>query len=130
VILSDKEPWRDAAACKGMDPDLFYPERGQNADSVQARRVCAGCPVRAECGTWAIENGEHDGVWGGMTPAGRMIEKRHRGIVRPSRTPARCGTDAGYYRHLRRTMTEPCEACRKAHCEATIIRRNNADDAG
>lgn len=30
---------------------------------------------------------------------------------------AQCGTDGGYYRHLRRTKTEPCTPCRKAHAE-------------
>lgn len=34
-----------------------------------------------------------------------------------SKRPAKCGTDGGYYRHLRITKTEPCEACRQAHAQ-------------
>lgn len=30
---------------------------------------------------------------------------------------AECGTDGGYYRHLRITKTEPCAPCKKAHTE-------------
>lgn len=31
---------------------------------------------------------------------------------------ARCGTDGGYYRHLRKTHTPPCEPCKAAHAAA------------
>jgi hypothetical protein len=34
------------------------------------------------------------------------------------RRVARCGTDSGYYRHLRRTKTKPCAACKSAHSQA------------
>ena len=64
--------------------------------------------------------------------AGHRVERRHRGWTRRARTRraprpttsggvvkvARCGTDAGYYRH-HRTLHEPaCEACMDAHAAA------------
>ncbi len=30
-----------------------------------AKNLCASCPVRAECVSWALENGEIWGIWGG-----------------------------------------------------------------
>lgn len=36
--------------------------------------------------------------------------------------PARCGTDAGYYRH-RKVLGEPaCDSCKAAHSEVTAAR--------
>lgn len=48
---------------------------------------------------------------------------------RPVRKPAACGTDSGYYRHLRGTKaqpkTEPCQPCRDAHA-AAVSRQEKA----
>ena len=35
------------------------------------------------------------------------------------RSPARCGTDTGYNRHVRRKETA-CPSCRRAHAEAKL----------
>ena len=57
--------WRELAACRGADLDLFFPERGESADS--ARRICAACPVRQSCLDYAITNRIVHGIWGGLT---------------------------------------------------------------
>lgn len=59
--------WRELAACRGVDPDLFFLERGDNRGFVKAKQVCGACPVRDRCLEEAIENGEEFGVWGGQT---------------------------------------------------------------
>ena len=70
--------WMDRAACKGMDPELFYPERCNGAGRpvlgspanmhiAAARAVCTECPVRDECLEYAITTNEQRGVWGGAT---------------------------------------------------------------
>src|SRR5574341_437448 len=41
--------WWQAGACRGMDPELFFPADGDNAGAARAKRVCAACPVRSEC---------------------------------------------------------------------------------
>ncbi len=45
--------WRTRAACRSVDPDVFFPtaEAGPvyDAQVAVAKAVCAGCPVRAEC---------------------------------------------------------------------------------
>ncbi|HLH57606.1 MAG TPA: WhiB family transcriptional regulator [Streptosporangiaceae bacterium] len=62
--------WRDQAACRNADPDLFFPisTMGPGLRRINdAKRVCAGCPVREPCLNWAVESGEDSGVWGGTT---------------------------------------------------------------
>ena len=36
--------WQEYANCLGVDPDLFFPERG--ASTREAKEVCRGCVVR------------------------------------------------------------------------------------
>jgi WhiB family redox-sensing transcriptional regulator len=57
--------WRELAACRGSDLEVFFPERGESAEP--ARRVCAACPVRQACLDYAITNRIAYGVWGGLT---------------------------------------------------------------
>jgi WhiB family redox-sensing transcriptional regulator len=60
-----KADWRDDAACRTADPDMFFTD---NTSLVQrAKTICFGCPVRVQCQAFALANGEWWGVWGGMT---------------------------------------------------------------
>jgi WhiB family redox-sensing transcriptional regulator len=53
----------------------------------------------------------------------RTTVKTYQSDARCAGGPARCGTDAGYYRHLRNTRTEPCRPCIDAHTAANRGRR-------
>ncbi len=57
--------WRQLAACRGTDLDVFFPERGETAGP--ARQVCAACPVRQPCLDYALSNRITHGIWGGLT---------------------------------------------------------------
>jgi len=57
--------WRERAACRGTDLDVFYPGRGESA--APARQVCARCPVRQPCLEYALSNRITHGIWGGLT---------------------------------------------------------------
>ena len=57
--------WRELAACRGADLEVFFPGRGESAEP--ARQVCAGCPVRQPCLDYAITNRIVHGIWGGLT---------------------------------------------------------------
>jgi WhiB family redox-sensing transcriptional regulator len=57
--------WRELAACRGTDLEVFFPERGESAGP--ARQVCAACPVRQPCLDYAITNQITHGIWGGLT---------------------------------------------------------------
>ena len=72
--------WRQRAACKGVDPDIFYPTSDEEAE--EAKAICATCPVREACLEYALANRERDGVWGGAT------ERERRRMVRQRRKTA------------------------------------------
>ena len=58
--------WQDDAACLGMDPDLFFPEQGD--DQGPAKAICAICPVREPCLEKALTPPfELFGIWGGSS---------------------------------------------------------------
>ena len=61
--------WRNYAACRDVDPDLFFPLGTVGASVAQieqAKQICRTCPVSRPCLHWALENGDA-GVWGGTT---------------------------------------------------------------
>ena len=70
-------PFLDNAACRGIDPELFYAEGG--AAVARAKAVCAQCPLRMKCLEWAIAR-EEFGVWGGTTARERAAIRRERGV--------------------------------------------------
>jgi WhiB family redox-sensing transcriptional regulator len=65
--LSTERGWQDQANCLGVDPDLFFPERGAST------RV-----VRGECLEYALVNGEKFGIWGGLSERERRRLRRAR----------------------------------------------------
>ena len=68
--------WQERANCLGVDPDLFFPERG--ASTREAKAVCRGCEVRLECLEYALEHGEKFGIWGGLSERERRRVRRQR----------------------------------------------------
>ena len=84
--------WQDRANCLGVNPDLFFPERG--ASTREAKEVCKGCVVREECLEYALANGEKFGIWGGLSERERRRIRRQRSIAR--RSALATGTDDGY----------------------------------
>jgi len=87
--LMDAAPertWQRQANCMGVDPDLFFPERG--ASTREAKEVCRGCVVRADCLEYAITNSEKFGIWGGLSERERRRIRRARSIAGRSRGAA------------------------------------------
>jgi WhiB family redox-sensing transcriptional regulator len=78
----DERGWEDFANCLGVDPDLFFPERG--ASTREAKEVCRGCPVREDCLEYALGNAEKFGIWGGMSERERRRIRRQRALARGS----------------------------------------------
>jgi WhiB family redox-sensing transcriptional regulator len=72
--------WRLSAACRGVDPAIFYPASEDEADA--AKSICALCNVRQACLEYALVHREREGVWGGAT------EKERRRIHRQRRKSA------------------------------------------
>lgn len=72
--------WDRDAACRGLDPSIFYPVSDEEA--VQAKAVCHTCVVQVDCLEYALGERERDGVWGGAT------ERERRRIIRRRRRSA------------------------------------------
>ncbi len=68
--------WQRQANCMGVDPDLFFPERG--ASTREAKEVCRGCVVQEDCLEYAVTHGEKFGIWGGMSERERRRVRRSR----------------------------------------------------
>jgi WhiB family redox-sensing transcriptional regulator len=80
VVPLTNQTWRQHAACRGVEPDIFYPASDEEAEVAKA--VCEACPVRQPCLEYALSSRERDGVWGGAT------EKERRRILRQRRKSA------------------------------------------
>jgi len=70
--ISDDKAWWSEAACLGADPELFFPESGNN--SRNAQRICATCPVQKECARDGAD--ELYGIWGGTSVEERRTIRR------------------------------------------------------
>lgn len=72
-----KQTWRQHAACRGIDPDIFYPAEDED-EGEAAKEVCEVCPVRQSCLEHALAFRETAGVWGGASERERRRMLRHR----------------------------------------------------
>jgi WhiB family redox-sensing transcriptional regulator len=73
------ENWRSAAACRSVDPELFFPvsATGKSQEqATEAKRICAGCRVQRECLSFALRTLQAYGIWGGTTEEERAIARR------------------------------------------------------
>jgi WhiB family redox-sensing transcriptional regulator len=71
--------WMEFALCAETDPELFFPEKGAASSQIRAaKRVCAACPVTAQCLDLALANRERYGIFGGYTEHERRRLKRGR----------------------------------------------------
>ena len=66
--------WQERALCAQTDPEAFFPEKG--GSKREAKKVCTGCEVRAECLEYALANDERFGIWGGLSERERRKLKR------------------------------------------------------
>ena len=74
--------WREMAACRDTDPDLFFPNGIGMASQVQsdrAKAVCHVCLVVDRCLSFALRSGQDEGIWGGLTPEERQQSRRSLG---------------------------------------------------
>jgi WhiB family redox-sensing transcriptional regulator len=73
-------------ACRGMNPELFVPERGGYAAATvrYAKTVCRTCPVATPCLEYALEADALPnrqrllGIWGGTSPDERKKIRARR----------------------------------------------------
>lgn len=73
---ADTEQWRDWASCATIGGDLWFPDKGEAQLAQRAKNICSTCPVRQKCLTVALEDGETEGIWGGLSPLERKQLRR------------------------------------------------------
>jgi hypothetical protein len=110
-IAQPRPGWHRQVACSGTEACL---------------EACESCPVRLDCLAAAIAEEAYTPIayrhgWRGIPATYRTTPQ-----VMRLETVAICGTDSGYFRHLRTTKTEPCDACRAAHAEANRVKNRDA----
>jgi WhiB family transcriptional regulator, redox-sensing transcriptional regulator len=76
IQLARKRDWLEAGACRGLDPEIFFPERGE--DERPAKKICRACTVRTECLTYALDSAEKFGIWGGTSERQRRRLRAER----------------------------------------------------
>jgi WhiB family redox-sensing transcriptional regulator len=74
LLGSCDDDWQDRALCAQTDPEAFFPEKG--GSTREAKMVCRGCEVRAECLAYALKRREQWGIWGGLSERERRQMKR------------------------------------------------------
>jgi WhiB family redox-sensing transcriptional regulator len=77
----DREGWRARAACRNLDPDLFFPvsTTGPALGQIEAAKaVCRGCTARTECLEFALATNQEAGIWGGMSEDERRALRGRR----------------------------------------------------
>ncbi len=77
--------WMPRGACRGEDPELFFPVTAAGpalAQVLAAKAVCFRCAVRTTCLSYALATGQA-GIWGGTT------QEERQAMGRSSALPAR-----------------------------------------
>jgi WhiB family transcriptional regulator, redox-sensing transcriptional regulator len=83
--------WRDLAACLEVvsaDYDPFFADSAEL--QAEAIAICATCPVRDDCLTFAVRTGQQYGIWGGQPEriVRRLIAADRGGRPQARRVPA------------------------------------------
>jgi WhiB family transcriptional regulator, redox-sensing transcriptional regulator len=89
--MTELRCWRDQAACREVvtaDYDPFFADTAEL--QVEAIAICASCPVRDDCLTFAVRTGQQYGIWGGQPPqmVRRLIAADRAGRPHGRRAPA------------------------------------------
>jgi WhiB family redox-sensing transcriptional regulator len=68
--------WQLEASCAGLDTEMFFPEPGQAIER-SIKKMCAACPVNADCLAYALADASLAGVWAGTSERQRrQLRKR------------------------------------------------------
>jgi WhiB family redox-sensing transcriptional regulator len=73
-LEADAQSWQERALCAETDPEAFFPEKG--GSTREAKKICTGCEVKAECLEFALANDERFGIWGGLSERERRRLRR------------------------------------------------------
>lgn len=75
----DTDTWRDRAACRDTDPELFFPvgTTGQALDQIEAAKaVCMACDACRPCLEFALATNQESGIWGATSEEERRVLRK------------------------------------------------------
>jgi WhiB family redox-sensing transcriptional regulator len=81
----DVERWRQHAACRDVDPEVFFPvgvTGAAVAAIAAAKAICQDCAARAACLEFAVSTNQEYGIWGGASEEERRDIRRARRAAR------------------------------------------------
>jgi WhiB family transcriptional regulator, redox-sensing transcriptional regulator len=89
--MTEPGSWRDRAACRDVvtaEYDPFFADT--KIEQLEAIAICAACPVRDDCLTFAVRTGQQYGIWGGQPQqmVRRLIALDRAGRPHTRRAPA------------------------------------------
>lgn len=85
TLSAQPDEWRDVAACRDTDPDLFFPvgTTGPALDQIAAAKaVCDLCDSRQPCLEFALATNQDSGIWGATSEEERRKLRRQRAAQR------------------------------------------------
>jgi WhiB family redox-sensing transcriptional regulator len=77
----DRASWRESAACRDAETELFFPVSSVGpavAETSRAKAICADCPVRQACLSYALATNQVYGIWGGYDEDERRVLRRRQ----------------------------------------------------
>ena len=78
-LTIERDDWRDDAACRDTDPDLFFPV-GTTGPAIEqianAKAVCQACDAQTACLEYALVTNQDSGIWGGTSEEERRALRR------------------------------------------------------
>lgn len=118
MIAEPTPEWFRWAACRGLNPNMFMPQRGENNKIKEAKKICESCPVQELCKDYGLKLAQifdTHGIFGGLTRQERKKELERRGLnVRrwgaSDMSTITHGSNAAYLMHGY-AGEEPCELC-------------------
>lgn len=69
-------PWRQNAACRDSEYEMFFPPPENAAKVKMAALICEECVVKDDCLEYALETNQEFGVWGGLSEGDRRNYRR------------------------------------------------------
>lgn len=103
---SSDTDWRNAAACREEEPELFFPTGDTGPALLQieeAKAVCRRCPAVDACLQFALDAGIPSGIFGGLTDKER--NGLRRSVRRGNTAPTEVETKAEQARQPQRERT-------------------------
>lgn len=76
LLWEPEEGWREDAACRGVDVDVFFPVEESEESAFEAKAICESCPVADICLQYSMATNQAEGVWGGLDANERRRMRR------------------------------------------------------